>query len=57
MNSNIDKNLLIYYLEAGDWNDAQNAHKSMNNLGEKICKKIKRHDTKFNSLEIPDFDG
>ncbi len=57
MNSNLDENLLIYYLEAGDWNDAQNAHKSMNNLGEKICKKIKRFNAKFNSLEIPDFDG
>jgi len=57
MNSNVDKNLLIYYLEAGEWNDAQNAHKSMNNLGEKICKKIKRYDAKFNSVEIPDFEG
>lgn len=57
LSSNVDKNLLIHYIEAGDWNDAQNAFSSMNNLAEKICKKIKRHSPKFNSLSIPSFQG
>jgi len=57
LSSNSDKNLLIYYIEAGDWNDAHSASSSMTNLAEKICKKIKRYNAKFSSVPIPDFNG
>ena len=57
LNSNKTPNLLILYIEAGDWNDANDAKNSMNNLGIKICRKIKRENPKFNSLPIPDFQG
>lgn len=57
LNSSSNEDLLIYYIEAGDWSDANDAAHSMNNLGEKICKKIKRHNPKFSSLIVPIFDG
>lgn len=57
LNSNVNPQLLIYYIEAGDWNDAQNAFNSMDNLAKKICKKIKQHSSKFNSISIPNFQG
>jgi hypothetical protein len=55
LNSNPVDNLLIIYIEAGDWNDAQNPFKSMENLARRICKKIQTFKPKFNSLQIPDF--
>lgn len=57
LNSNNNPDLLILYIEAGDWNDANDAGLSMNNLGEKICNKIKRHNLKFKSIPVPDFKG
>jgi hypothetical protein len=57
LNSVVSEDILIIYIEAGDWNDASDANKSMDNLGIKICKKIKRSKNKFNSVEIPDFNG
>ena len=50
-------NILVLYIEAGDWDSATSPHKSMEDLGKKICTKIKRHDKKFSSLLIPDFEG
>lgn len=50
-------NILVYYIEAGDWNDAKDAYKSMENLGVKICRKIKKINVKFSSVQIPDFAG
>lgn len=52
-----DKNLQVIYIEGGDWNDATDAHRSMENLGLKICRKIKKFHQKFSSLEIPLFSG
>ncbi|KAA6322312.1 hypothetical protein EZS27_028129, partial [termite gut metagenome] len=57
MNTVNSPELLLYYIEAGDWNDAKNAYNSMDNLGEKICRKIQRHNSKFSSVQIPDFQG
>lgn len=57
LNSITNTHLLVYYIEAGDWNDAQSAFNSMNNLGEKICRKIQRFNPKFNSICIPNFHG
>lgn len=51
------ENLMIINIEAGDWNDATGALKSMNNLGRKICNKIKRTNRKFEALIIPEFEG
>jgi len=51
------KNILAIYIEAGDWNNATSPHKSMDDLGRKICKQIQRYNRKFSSIEIPDFDG
>jgi len=48
--------LLIIYIEAGDWNDAKDPFKSMKNLGERICKKIKKYSSKFQHLNIPKFE-
>ncbi len=50
-------NLLIIYIEAGDWSDATGSLKSMNNLGKKICTKIKKHNRKFDAIKIPEFNG
>jgi hypothetical protein len=49
--------LLIIYLEAGDWNDAQSPFNSMENLGKKICDKIKSSNHKFNQIRTPSFHG
>ena len=51
------QNILSIYIEAGDWDNATSPFKSMNDLGKKICNKIKRFNRKFSSIEIPDFDG
>ena len=51
------QNVLAIYIEAGDWDNATSPHKSMDDLGRKICDKIKRHNRKFSSIEIPDFAG
>ena len=56
-NSICSDNFLVCYIEAGDWNDAKDAYKSMENLGIKICKKIKRFNVKFASVQIPNFAG
>lgn len=50
-------NRLVLYLEAGDWNNGTSPQKSMNDLGEKICKKIKNSNVKYKNLAIPVFDG
>uniref|UniRef100_UPI004049757F phosphoribosyltransferase-like protein n=1 Tax=Flavobacterium sp. TaxID=239 RepID=UPI004049757F len=50
-------NNLIIYLEAGDWNSATSPQDSMNDLGEKICKKIKNFNIKFKNLTTPNFNG
>jgi len=57
LNSSSSPDLLILYIEAGDWNDAQNPFNSMENLGKKICRKIKGSHAKFNSIPIPEFNG
>ncbi|MCK4662283.1 MAG: ATP-binding protein [Bacteroidales bacterium] len=49
--------ILVIYIEAGDWDSATSPHKSMGDLGKKICAKIKRHNKKFRSLIIPEFEG
>lgn len=51
------KDILIIYIEAGDWDSATSPYKSLEDLGEKICSRIKKHDPKFNSIDIPNFDG
>lgn len=51
------ENLVIINIEAGDWNDATGALKSMDNLGKKICNKIKRSSKKFDTLNVPKFEG
>jgi len=51
------ENILVLYIEAGDWDSATSPHKSMGDLGKKICTKIKRYNKKFSSLSIPDFEG
>ncbi len=51
------QNILAIYIEAGDWDNATSPHKSMDDLGRKICNKIKRYNRKFSSIEIPDFSG
>ena len=55
--SNKNSDLLIYYVDAGEWNGAQNAFDSMDNLGEKICKRIQRFNPKFRNIPIPHFGG
>ncbi|KXH80470.1 phosphoribosyltransferase-like protein [Chryseobacterium kwangjuense] len=55
-NSFSNSDLLIIYIEAGDWNDAKDPFKSMKNLGERIVKKIKKYSSKFQHLEIPKFE-
>ncbi|RYU91810.1 phosphoribosyltransferase-like protein [Emticicia agri] len=57
LNTNKENNFLIQYIEAGDWNDAHDTHSSMNNLGIKICKKIRKFNSKFSSVPIPEFNG
>lgn len=52
-----DKNLLVIYFEAGDWNNAKSPYTSMDDLGKKICTKIKRSNRKFDFVDIPDFGG
>ncbi len=52
-----DKNVLVIYIEAGDWDNASSPHKSMGDLGEIICENIKKSNEKFASLKTPDFDG
>lgn len=49
--------MLFIYIEAGDWESAGNPNQSMNDLGVRICSKIKRHNQKFKSIEIPKFEG
>jgi len=49
--------MLFIYIEAGDWESAGNPHQSMNDLGTRICKKIKKHNRKFKSIELPKFEG
>jgi hypothetical protein len=54
---NKPESLLIIYLEAGDWNDAQSPGSSMDNLGRKICDRIKNANYKFNHIKTPSFHG
>lgn len=54
---NQNKNLLIIYLDAGDWNNATSPQTSMNDLGKKICKKIINYNIKLKNINIPDFNG
>lgn len=49
--------MLFIYIEAGDWESAGNPNQSMNDLGIRICNKIKKHNQKFDSLELPKFEG
>nr|WP_319398779.1 ATP-binding protein [uncultured Carboxylicivirga sp.] len=49
--------MLFIYIEAGDWESAGNPNQSMNDLGVRICSKIKRHNQKFKSIEVPKFEG
>ena len=49
--------MLVMYIEAGDWENAQSPNESMDDLGKKICTKIKRGNQKFKSIEIPKFNG
>lgn len=51
------ENILVIYIEAGDWSNATSPHKSMGDLGNIICNKIKRSNKKFSSIITPDFDG
>ena len=46
-----EKNTLVIYFESGDWNNAVSPQNSMSDLGTKICKKIKKYDSKFNSVK------
>jgi hypothetical protein len=57
LNSISGSNLLVIYIEAGDWNDAQNPFKSMDTLGKKICKKVQSANVKFKSVPLPKFTG
>ncbi|WP_158848098.1 AAA family ATPase [Algibacter sp. L1A34] len=50
-------NLLIIYLEAGDWCSATSPQKSMNDLGRKICNKIIKSHIKYKYLSVPEFSG
>jgi hypothetical protein len=50
-------NTLIIYLEAGDWNNATSPEKSMDDLGQKICKKIIKSNIKYKELQMPSFNG
>lgn len=49
--------ILIIYIEAGDWDSATSPHNSLEDLGAKICNKIKMHNDKFKSVNIPEFSG
>lgn len=49
--------MLFIYIEAGDWESAGNPNQSLNDLGTRICNKIKRHSQKFKSIELPKFEG
>lgn len=49
--------MLFIYIEAGDWESAGNPNQSLNDLGSRICNKIKRHNQKFKSIELPKFEG
>jgi hypothetical protein len=49
--------MLFIYIEAGDWESAGNPNQSLNDLGTRICNKIKRHNQKFKSIELPKFEG
>jgi len=57
LNSISSDSLFVIYIEAGDWNDAQNPFKSMDTLGKKICKKIQSSRKKFKQIPLPEFSG
>ncbi|MCP3940928.1 MAG: ATP-binding protein [Desulfobacteraceae bacterium] len=52
-----NENILPIYIEAGDWDNANSPHKSMDDLARKICIQINKYNIKFSSIKIPDFDG
>ena len=60
LQSRLEKNkdkFLVLYIEGGEYVDGESFKNSINNLGNKICKQIKRTSQQFNHLEIPIFKG
>lgn len=54
----LNKNFLTIYLEVGDFQTiSTDVAQTINNLSERICKKIKRFDRKLDNLSPPQFDG
>lgn len=49
-------NFIPLYLEGGEYKDPQ-LSRTIQNLGETICTKIKGYDKRFADIEIPKFDG
>lgn len=56
----LDKNkekFLVLYIEGGEYVDGEDFRNTINNLGTKICKQIKRANPKLSHLNIPIFNG
>jgi len=60
LQSRLKKNkekFLVLYIEGGDYVHGGDFKKTINNLGKKICKQIKRTSQQLSDLEIPVFKG